>query len=120
MGRWQSLRSSGRGRLRRIDEDSIDGSCGRRDRTDSLAGGRRVFLLNGGWNRRLNRGLKGRLRGRLNGRLNEQDKADIEKAFQKLQNRFLHGPISALAEEPHEGGRHTLLEALRKLFRLEE
>src|SRR5947209_6371943 len=69
MGRWQSLRSSGRGRLRRIDEDSIDGSCGRRDRTDSLAGGRRVFLLNGGWNRRLNRGLKGRLRGRLNGRL---------------------------------------------------
>src|SRR5207248_7959431 len=38
----------------------------------------------------------------------------------KMQSQFLYGPISALTEEPHEGGRHTLLEALRKLFRLEE
>jgi hypothetical protein len=34
---------------------------------------------------------------------------------------MLHGPISALAEETHaDKGEHTLLEALRKLFRLEE
>jgi glutamyl-tRNA reductase len=57
---------------------------------------------------------------RLNGRLNDADKAYIEGAFRLLQNQFLHGPISALAEEPHEAGQHTLLEALRKLFRLEE
>jgi glutamyl-tRNA reductase len=37
-----------------------------------------------------------------------------------LQNKILHGPISALAEEPQGEGRHTLLEALRKLFGLEE
>ena len=57
---------------------------------------------------------------RLDGRLAEADRAYIEGAFRLLQNQFLHGPISALAEETHEGGRHTLLDALRKLFRLGE
>jgi glutamyl-tRNA reductase len=60
------------------------------------------------------------LLGRLNGKLTDADQATIEGAFRLLQNKFLHGPISALAEEPHEGGKHTLLEALRKLFRLQE
>lgn len=55
---------------------------------------------------------------RLNGQLSAADRAYIEGAFRQLQNQFLHGPISALTEEPHEGGGHTLLEALRKLFRL--
>jgi glutamyl-tRNA reductase len=58
------------------------------------------------------------LLSKLNGRLTEADSRYIEGAFRLLQNQFLHGPISALADEPHEGG-HTLLEALRKLFRLE-
>jgi glutamyl-tRNA reductase len=57
---------------------------------------------------------------RLNGRLSPEDRAYIEGAFRLLQNQFLHGPISALTEEPHEGGRHTLLEAIRKLFGLGE
>lgn len=57
---------------------------------------------------------------RLNGKLSEEDRAYVEGAFRLLQNQFLHGPISALTEEPHEGGGHTLLEALRKLFRLQE
>jgi glutamyl-tRNA reductase len=58
---------------------------------------------------------------RLNGKLDDKDRRDIEGAFRLLQNRFLHGPISALAEEPAEGHhRHTLLEALLKLFRLQE
>jgi glutamyl-tRNA reductase len=57
---------------------------------------------------------------RLNGKVTDADRAYIEGAFRLLQNQFLHGPISALAEEPHEGGKHTLLEALRKLFRLQE
>jgi glutamyl-tRNA reductase len=42
----------------------------------------------------------------------------IDGAMRLYQNRLLHGPISALAESGHDG-RHTLLEALRKLFRLE-
>ena len=56
----------------------------------------------------------------LNGAVGTDDRAKIEYAFRKLQNKFLHGPISALAEEAPEPGRHTLLEALRKMFRLEE
>ncbi len=58
------------------------------------------------------------LLAKLNGKLNEADKTYIEGAFRLLQNQFLHGPISALSEET--AGRHTLLEALRKMFRLEE
>jgi glutamyl-tRNA reductase len=58
----------------------------------------------------------------LNGRLTESDRKHIEGAFRLLQNRFLHGPISALAEaaggDPPSG--HTLLDALRKLFRLQD
>lgn len=57
---------------------------------------------------------------RLNGKLGAEDRSYIEGAFRLLQNQFLHGPISALADEPAEGKHHTLLEALRKLFRLEE
>jgi glutamyl-tRNA reductase len=56
---------------------------------------------------------------RLNGRLNGEDRAYIEGAFRLLQNQFLHGPLSALAEDA-EGARHTLLDALRKLFRIPE
>jgi glutamyl-tRNA reductase len=58
------------------------------------------------------------LLARLNGRLTDADRAYIEGAFRLLQNQFLHGPITALTEDTHGG--HTLLEALRKLFRLEE
>lgn len=57
---------------------------------------------------------------RLNGRLTAQDQAYIEGAFRLLQNQFLHGPLSALANESHEPSRHTLLDALRKLFRLHD
>ena len=60
------------------------------------------------------------LLAKLNGRLTPEDRAYVEGAFKLLQNQFLHGPISALAEEtPGEGSQHTLLEALRKLFRME-
>jgi glutamyl-tRNA reductase len=69
------------------------------------------------------RAIVEQLFGKLNGRLTADDRAYIEKAFSLLQNQFLHGPISALTEETHEappGGGHTLLDALRKLFRLQE
>jgi glutamyl-tRNA reductase len=60
------------------------------------------------------------LLARLNGRLTAADQTYIEGAFRLLQNQFLHGPITALTEEPHEAPRHTLLEALGKLFRLKD
>jgi glutamyl-tRNA reductase len=56
---------------------------------------------------------------KLNGRLSPEDREFIEGAFRKLQNQFLHGPITTLTEEARKGG-GTLREALRKLFRLEE
>jgi glutamyl-tRNA reductase len=59
---------------------------------------------------------------RLNGKLTDDDRKFIEGAFRLLQNRFLNGPISALKEEAHvesdDKSGHTLLDALRKLFRL--
>ena len=57
---------------------------------------------------------------RLNGRLTDTDRDTIEGAFRIYQNQCLHGPITTLAEEGHETGGHTLLEALRKLFRLQD
>jgi glutamyl-tRNA reductase len=60
------------------------------------------------------------LMARLNGRLTDEDRAVIEKAFQRFQNQVLHGPISALTAEPPEHGAHSLLDALRKLFGLGE
>ena len=61
---------------------------------------------------------------RLNGRLTAEEQAEIEGAFRLFQSKVLHGPISALAEESHAGpagpSGHTLLDALRKLFRLQE
>lgn len=60
------------------------------------------------------------LLSKLNGRLTDDDRRHIEGAFRLLLNRLLHGPITALTEETHSGGGHTLLDALRKLFRLQE
>jgi glutamyl-tRNA reductase len=59
------------------------------------------------------------LMSKLNGKLSEEDRKYVEGAFKLLQNRFLHGPISALAEEMPEPSKHTLLEAMMKMFRLE-
>ena len=61
---------------------------------------------------------------KLNGRLSDDDKAYIEGAFRKLQNQILNGPIKTLTEAAERLGpgpeSHTLLDALRKLFRLHD
>ena len=59
------------------------------------------------------------LLSKLNGELSAADRENIEGAFKLFQNRILHGPISALAEEMAEPSKHTLLEAMKKMFRLE-
>jgi glutamyl-tRNA reductase len=67
------------------------------------------------------RAIVQQLLARMNGRLTSEERSYIEGAFRLLQNQFLHGPISALTEEPNESGsHHTLLDALRKLFRLQD
>ncbi len=62
------------------------------------------------------------LLSKLNGKLSSEDKEYIAGAFRLLQNQFLHGPISALAEEMQQGNssNHSLIDALRKLFRLQD
>ena len=56
---------------------------------------------------------------KLNGKLSAEEKEYVEGAFKLWQNRILHGPISALVEDAPEPAKHTLLEAMMKLFRLE-
>jgi glutamyl-tRNA reductase len=57
---------------------------------------------------------------KLNGKLTAADQAVIEGAFKLLQNKFLHTPISVLREEAHRESGHGLLEAIQKLFRLQD
>lgn len=68
--------------------------------------------------------VEGQLLTRLNGRLSEGEKKYIQGAFRLLQNQILHGPIRALAEESNRvqtlGARHTLHDAVCKLFQLQE
>ena len=86
------------------------------------------------WNRRRNGPVIGQLTSevdklrvevtaqllpRLNGKLSDEDKRTIEGAFRLFQNRLLHGPIAALQEAGRDGQSGTLLESLKKLFRLE-
>jgi glutamyl-tRNA reductase len=59
------------------------------------------------------------LMGRLNGKLTEKDRKDIEAAFRLYQNKLLHGPITALGEVSRDGGGPAMLEAVRRLFRLD-
>lgn len=60
------------------------------------------------------------LLGKLNGKLNAAEKDYLEGAFRLFQNQILHGPIDALREASKEGSSATLIEAMRKLFRLGE
>jgi len=56
---------------------------------------------------------------KLNGKITQEERKLIEYHFRLFQNKLLHGPIAALQEASREGQSGTLLEALKKLFRLE-
>jgi len=58
------------------------------------------------------------LLGKLNGKLTAAERAYVEGAFRLFQNQLLHGPIDALREASKDGSSATLLDAVRKLFRL--
>jgi len=60
------------------------------------------------------------LMDKLNGKLTPAEREYVEGAFRLFQNKLLHGPIAALQEASREGHSGTLLEAMKKLFRLGE
>jgi glutamyl-tRNA reductase len=61
----------------------------------------------------------GPLLTKLNGKLTPEERKSIEYAFRLFQNKLLHGPIAALQDANREGQGSNLLEAIKKLFRLQ-
>jgi glutamyl-tRNA reductase len=59
---------------------------------------------------------------RLNGKLTEAERQYVEDAFRRYRNIILHGPITVLREEVdlESASSYTLLDAIRRLFGLEE
>ncbi|HEY1067200.1 MAG TPA: glutamyl-tRNA reductase, partial [Pirellulales bacterium] len=51
--------------------------------------------------------------------LDEKSKAAVRESFDRLVNKLLHPPLESLRDESRQGSA-TLLEALKKLFRLGE
>lgn len=60
-----------------------------------------------------------RLLNKLN-ELDDRQRADIERAFDRLVNKLLHPPLESLRDESQTGAPHGLLEALVRLFRLKD
>jgi glutamyl-tRNA reductase len=50
--------------------------------------------------------------------LDEHEHAEIRYAFERLLAKYLHSPLESLRDEPPDGDSHTLVDALKKLFRL--
>ncbi|WP_020470339.1 glutamyl-tRNA reductase [Zavarzinella formosa] len=56
---------------------------------------------------------------RFKGKLTEAELNYMIGGFRLYKNRLLHGPISALNEAARDGSQKNLLEALKRMFRLE-
>ncbi|MEM9658067.1 MAG: glutamyl-tRNA reductase, partial [Planctomycetota bacterium] len=52
--------------------------------------------------------------------LDEQARAEVGQFADRLANKMLHTPIASLRDASQQGPPHGLLEALRRLFRLED
>ena len=50
--------------------------------------------------------------------LNDRAREEIRYAFERLLAKYLHSPLESLRDEPPDGESHTLVDALKKLFRL--
>jgi glutamyl-tRNA reductase len=53
------------------------------------------------------------------GPVDSKTQSDITAAFDRLVNKLLHPPLESLRDEAEQGTAHGLLEALKRLFRLE-
>lgn len=56
---------------------------------------------------------------KFKGKLNEEELKFLAGGFRLYKNRLLHGPISALTESTRDGSQQTMLEALKRIFRLD-
>lgn len=54
------------------------------------------------------------------GPIDAKTQAEINSAFDRLVNKLLHPPLESLRDEAQEGTPHGLLEALKRLFRLND
>jgi glutamyl-tRNA reductase len=52
--------------------------------------------------------------------LPDADRAEIRQAFERYAAKMLHPPLASLRSESHSGPPHGLLDALKRLFNLED
>lgn len=60
-----------------------------------------------------------RLTSRL-GPLDERTNNEIQRAFDRLIKKILHAPLASLRGETHQESQHHLLDAVRRLFQLQD
>ncbi len=54
------------------------------------------------------------------GDVDERSRREIERAFDRLMNKLLHPALESLREEANRGSHRTLVEALRRLFQIND
>jgi glutamyl-tRNA reductase len=52
--------------------------------------------------------------------LDERSRDEVRRSFDRLVNKLLHPPLESLRDEAAQGAPHGLLEALKRLFRLQD
>jgi len=52
--------------------------------------------------------------------LDEKSRGEISQSFERLINKLLHPPLESLRSESQQGPPHGLLEALKRLFQIED
>lgn len=52
--------------------------------------------------------------------LTAKDREAIERTVERIVNKLLHPPLETLKHESRDGTPHGLIDALRRLFRLDE
>jgi glutamyl-tRNA reductase len=52
------------------------------------------------------------------GELDSRQRDEIQRSFDRLVNKLLHPPLESLRDEAATGSPHSLIEALRRLFKL--
>lgn len=60
-----------------------------------------------------------RLLNKLN-TLDDRSREEIRRSFDRLVNKLLHPPLESLRDEAAQGAPHGLLDALKRLFRLQD
>jgi glutamyl-tRNA reductase len=121
--------------------DDLKGVCerNRRDREREWPKAERIIedetaRFMAGWRHRATGPTIARLRGRLEDvkddelarllnkleGLDEKSRQEIARAFDRLVNKLLHPPLETLRDEAEKGAPHGLLEALKRLFQIQD